>query len=515
MKKKYLIPQNTNWSEAAYKRDLDYIPERNELKQKSQVPNRDPLFREVMYPLLRPDTIETQTGSKSQRSSESQSHLPSTSATQGSRLTSSNQPIPADSFTNAADRLAVDIADDNYDSIAPASFTSIASVAVELHRILSSSEVQDELFADLKEYLAPEVDFTKDPGAHYDKLDDSDCYEPAWDIEELRSRIQEIDNLDCVSLLRYLRIDWIRLRMRPKLPNGCYLNVERAATFVKRLIDYYGDHEHLVLKCIDQGWFVIKYLRNDVYKHQNTPAQTGRAVHAKEIAVETGDRGTVEYFNPLFLLQHLMIDQLLYVGNYCLNKKDTVKRKVKLLERLGILWKKGNKEQRKVIFDSIGQAFTYMTIKSPLSVMFRLISSQVLRNTKGTNHVTDHLSFSVLIADPKPWDIFMLCGPLPKRLDQETRVKHLESEPMLREETTISYPKTLRVHINGKLVTFPLFDDIGGTLYPRQITECLRIGGWNTFLLTFDLDEEMFQKGFVLHVVQGYFKAGKESQHKS
>ena len=430
-------------------------------------------------------------------------------------MTSGNQPIPAESFVSSADCLAVDIADEPHDSIPIAQAPSIRTVADELTAAVSSKEMQKIIADDLTDNTASFDNFKLDPDTWEDEGDEEVYYEPATTVKELEHRLQDLGNMHCVGLLRYLRIDWIRLRMRPKMANGCYLNVERASSFIGRLISHFGKIDHPVVRCIDKAWYVIKYLKGNVYLHCNTPAQTGRAVKPKEEALKIGELGSVEYFNPLYLLQHLTIDQLIYVGRMCLESKDMTNRKVKLLDRLGVLWKKGDKVARRMIHDSVGQAFTYLTIKSPLSVMFRAVSSQVLRHTKGSTQATDNLSFSVFITNPKPWDVYLLCGPLPERRNMESRVQHLESKPMIREETFIKYPDNLRVHVNGRLITTPLFDQIGGSLYPREIASYLRLDGWNTFLLTFDLDDRLFVKGFVLHLVHGYFKTGKESLHKS
>jgi hypothetical protein len=128
--------------------------------------------------------------------------------------------------------------------------------------------------------------------------------------------------------------------------------------------------------------------------------------------------------------------------------------------------------------------------------------------------ITDSIAFGVYLNDFN-CDVFLLCAPLPERIDQETRVKHLVTEPHLREKTTIEYPKNLKVFINGQLFDGKLFDYSNGHYLPRELNASLKMNGWNTFYVTFDLDETVFKKGLVLHVVHGKFKVGPITLHES
>ena len=85
---------------------------------------------------------------------------------------------------------------------------------------------------------------------------------------------------------------------------------------------------------------------------------------------------------------------------------------------------------------------------------------------------------------------------------------------MYREKAMIKYPKDLKVYLNGRYISTGLCDELGGTIYPREITEYVRYNVWNTFHVTFELDEELFIRGLVLHVVQGRFNKGR-GMHES
>ena len=230
---KYCIPKNSNWTEAAYHRDINQIVDRQELNQRTHTMDKDPLFREVMYPLI---GLAANDGPNSQSHTTSRSTSQS-KGTQRSWLTSGNQPIPAESFVSSADRLAVDIADEPHDSIPIAQAPSIRTVADELTAAVSSKEMQKIIADDLTDNTASFDNFKLDPDTWEDEGDEEVYYEPATTVKELEHRLQDLGNMHCVGLLRYLRIDWIRLRMRPKMANGCYLNVERASFFY-RSIDF-------------------------------------------------------------------------------------------------------------------------------------------------------------------------------------------------------------------------------------------------------------------------------------
>ncbi len=56
---------------------------------------------------------------------------------------------------------------------------------------------------------------------------------------------------------------------------------------------------------------------------------------------------------------------------------------------------------------------------------------------------------------------------------------------------------------------------MNGHILPREINDSLKMENWNTFYITFDLDETVFKKGLVLHVVHAKFKVGHITLHES
>ena len=503
---KYWNPQNSNWSESAYQRDLDVIPNRQDLPtlmSHNQGVYKNPLLKEAMYPMTQ-SVPHYHSQSDVQDDAHASDSL--TSHNQGMKLSSRKLNNKHDEATGSS------LMSHNQGVGTQITFASFAA-----HWNSVPKEVIDGLNTELKNYLPPKPDSNLVDDWYGDNVDEGSYYYPATDISELNERISLSDKHNCLAIVRYLRIDWIRLAMRPIHRDGGYGNIDTASTFLEKLISYFEriDRNHSILKFIDQAWFVITYIRRNVYIHENTPAQTGKAVTvAKTVSSDSTKLGSVDYFNPLFLLLQLTIDQQIYIGKMVLPEKLMTNRKAKLLDRLAQCWKISSQAKRKEFFDTVGRALQYLTILSPLSVLHRAVSAQALRRIKGSKFITDTIAFAVFLTDFK-CGVFILCAPLPERLDPETRVKHLESEPHIREKSMIAYPNNLKVFINGKLFNDKLYDTINGHILPREINDSLKMGNWNTFYITFDLDETVFKKGLVLHVVHAKFKVGHITLHES
>jgi hypothetical protein len=474
-RERYYIPKNSDWSENAYVRDLKVVPDAQDVGRRQAAILRDPLIKGVMYPLTREPIQKTP-----------QRDPP----IKGVMYPLTREPIQQ-ATPEPKPELEWEIG----------SVSKLLEESVSVH----SSTISN----DIKKFMAPD---TNSFDVLYNEDDDDSYYYPAKNVSQLKERLRDLHNLVILDMLYFMGINWIRLKQRPVGRDGQYRKPESATSFTYRLIKYFNSMESQVLKYLDQAWYMIIYHRRSVMVHEDKDAQTGKAVQAR-LSRKAATLGPVRYFNPLFMFQNMSIDQLIYVATNCLEGTFS-RRKVSLLSALSLYWKGSNDAQKKNLFDFVAESLKSLTIQSPLSVHFRAVSSQVLRQTKGSTRVTDHLSFSVLLTNPKPYHIYLLCGPLPPRLDRETREMQLRYVPMVKEATTIRYPNRLKVFINERDAGV-MYDEIGDLLYPREVTEFCKFGDWNTFHLVFELDDKVFQKGMVLHVVQGNYSVGKIGLHKS
>ena len=229
---KYWNPKNSTWSEAAYKRYLDVIPLRPDhpsLTSNNQGVYQNPLLKESMYPM-------TQATLKYHSTSDVQD-----AAASDSSLMSHNQVVDSSSHAlhnphqlNEASGTSHTLMSHNQGVGTPITFASFAS-----HWDNIPKEVTDGLNAELKNYLPPNPDSNLIDEWYGDNGDDGSYYWPAYDVSELKERIQESDKHHCLKIVQYLRIDWIRLARRPRDRDGTYGNISIASTFLKDLIWYF------------------------------------------------------------------------------------------------------------------------------------------------------------------------------------------------------------------------------------------------------------------------------------
>jgi hypothetical protein len=368
------------------------------------------------------------------------------------------------------------------------------------------ADIERRIENDLADYIS-DAPLTSD-----DYENDTLCFNAATSIEDIYSVLKETTNLQCVEMLRYLRWEETRLRLRETIRTGGLTNAPTAISFVKKLVKNYNDINHPVFKIIDKGLFIIRNLRSQVYIHPNHVPVTGRAAEAAD-SLDPRSIGPVEYDNYLFLVKNLTCDQINYVAKK-LDPKAT-NRKTNNIVLLAALWKqavvKRKDELIKHMISLIEDCFKFMTITAPTSTHFRAVSSQVLYQTKQSATIANHLSFRVLLTKAHPWHYYVLCGPIPGRLSLEDRNYHLKNEGMVRESTALCYPDCFKVYVNEKEVK-KVFEKVNGDLYPCPIDEYCSTGTWHNVHVTFQLDTGMFQKGLVFHLIQG--KIIQESYRK-
>ena len=396
-KLKYYNPGKSSWTESSYHRDYETIPDIESiesLNHKGKDSHTNPLLKETMYPII---GFPSNSSLMSSNQSSSNRTTPSMETSVNSTLMSSNQSraIERSAYeARASETLEVDVGSQTHYDSSDAKSYSLASIQSYIEDI--DSEVKTLVAKDIQKYLPPNSNFIGDWYAD-DNYEDGDYYFKFTSLDELRERIRDSDKLDALAMLRYLRIDWLRLKMRPE--GG---NVDTSKTFMQKMIDYFADVEHPVLHYLDQAWFILTYVKRNVYIHANTIPQTGKVAQVeKAVSRKPQKYGSVDYYNPLYLLSHLTIDQLIYIGKMLLPNDLMTKRKAKLLHLLVLLWKNGNQDKRKEIFETIGLALTYLTIQSPLHVKNRAVSAQVLRRTKGSVYITDNISFKAYLAHYK------------------------------------------------------------------------------------------------------------------
>ena len=267
-----------------------------------------------------------------------------------------------------------------------------------------------------------------------DLEDDNVYYCPSETIEDLLRLIQDMNNFQCVEVLRYLGWDAIRLRQRDKLWYSEKLSkAPTGKTFLPELVEYHNDIDHPVCKLIDQAVFLVTEKRSHVYIHLNPMPVTGKAVAAEQ-SLDPVRVGPVEYQNPLHLLKNLTCDQLTFIAQQLLPNKT--KRKVKNISNLSKLWKQavlnGEEDVKKKMYQVIDQSFKSMHILMPLSMHFRAVSTQVLYQTKNSTTISNHLLFNILLASCGPGThYYIVCGAIPERLSKEEIEKQLQSEPMV------------------------------------------------------------------------------------
>jgi hypothetical protein len=424
-KQRYHIPTISDWTAASYDRELPNIPHLSELGQEVKQLHDDPLLNDVMHPF----TTNALPSSNGSTLTSSSSSLNPNSLSSSNRFNAGSSSATGDVIQSPpcdvtqSQWVLVD-SPNNEDNNTATTIASISSIAIELENSLGTAKpfIEDDI-----------MDFREPENRSYEDMmkNINEYYYPATSVHELMDRITDQKIEKFVDMLRYLRIDYIRLRMRPRCEDGCYLNVEKAKSFTKRVVTHYArsqDHnlppEQIALQCIDKALFNILLKRRLVIIHNNTEAQTGRAVQARE-SLDPSKIGPVMCFNPLYLILNLHIDQLIYVGKACLNKMSN--RKVSLLEKLASFWKSSNCFDRKRMFDTIAHTLKFTTIISGLSVEDRAVSAQVLRKTKGCDYVNDHLTFSVLLTNPRPKDYYLLMAPLPERPKKESRDRYISS----------------------------------------------------------------------------------------
>jgi hypothetical protein len=152
-KLKYWNPSNSNFSEAAYGRDLDNVPtqDNQEMNRKRQELYRNPLFKEVFYPMTRfaLDGSPLQYGNLS-RTQDSESPSPSLIPCNQVSQSSSNPEETPSSSSLSVDAYGYDI---DTQSEIELSYPSIGSVAGEIDD--STRDVGALLASDVQDYLAP------------------------------------------------------------------------------------------------------------------------------------------------------------------------------------------------------------------------------------------------------------------------------------------------------------------------------------------------------------------------